>query len=79
MSFEETLKESVELTKKFIEDQKVSSEKETKWLRDHFAGLAMQGFIAADESLNLDEGVISHNAYSQADAMLKEREKEQGV
>ena len=44
-------------------------------LRDWFAGLAMQGFIAADASLNLDEGVISHNAYSQADEMLKERSK----
>ena len=43
--------------------------------RDYFAGLAMQGFIAADASLNLDEGVISHKAYSQSDAMLKEREK----
>ena len=75
MSFEETLKESVELSKKFIEDQKVSSEKETKWLRDHFAGLAMQGHIASDKDLNFDAVDIAMWSYEQADAMLKEREK----
>ena len=59
----------------FMESQKADDAKEMVRLRDWFAGLAMQGFIAADASLNLDEGVISHNAYSQADEMLKERSK----
>ncbi len=75
MSFEETLKESVELTKKFIEDQKVSDEKEAKWLRDHFAGLAMQGMIKHVGSHTVDCENIAWCAYEQADAMLKERSK----
>lgn len=45
-------------------------------LRDHFAGLAMQGLLAADKRRQLDEKGVCLIAYSQADAMLKEREKE---
>jgi hypothetical protein len=42
-------------------------------LRDHFAGLAMQGLIAADVDYSNDLLVIS--AYILADEMLKERAK----
>lgn len=40
-------------------------------LRDHFAGLAMQGMVAT--SNNMDD--IAQSAYDMADAMLAEREK----
>jgi len=42
-------------------------------LRDHFAGLAMQGFITADADYS-DVRLIYY-AYIMADAMLKERSK----
>jgi len=42
-------------------------------LRDHFAGLAMQGFITADADYS-DVRLIYY-AYIMADAMLKERNK----
>ena len=46
-------------------------------LRDHFAGLAMQGLLsgllADGQDIHWDE--ISRNAYWQADAMLKAKEK----
>ncbi len=44
--------------------------------RDHFAGLAMQGFLTADEDHLIDENDIAEWAYDQADAMLKERSAE---
>ena len=44
-------------------------------LRDHFAGLAMQGLIAADVRVVWDNESIADLAYDQADAMLKERKK----
>lgn len=40
-------------------------------LRDHFAGLAMQGILAMDD--DIDFKYISSVAYSMADAMIKER------
>ena len=46
-------------------------------LRDHFAGLAMQSLIAGGKGENWwVEKDFAWNAYRQADAMLKEREKE---
>ena len=42
-------------------------------LRDHFAGLAMQGVLAMDD--DIDFKYISSVAYGMADAMLAEREK----
>jgi hypothetical protein len=39
-------------------------------LRDHFAGLAMQGMVATSNNMN----TIAQSAYDMADAMLKERE-----
>lgn len=40
-------------------------------LRDHFAGLYMQGYIAASGHGSLEE--IARDSYLQADAMLKAR------
>ena len=40
-------------------------------LRDHFAGLAMQGVLAMDD--DIDYKYISSVAYIMADAMLEER------
>ncbi len=44
-------------------------------LRDHFAGLAMQGFLSSDADLIDQEKDISEWSYSQADAMMIERDK----
>jgi len=44
-------------------------------LRDHFAGLAMQGLMAADVRVVWDNESIADLAYDQADAMLERREK----
>lgn len=41
-------------------------------LRDHFAGLAMQGII---DSLDIDFREVAEDAYAYADAMLIERDK----
>ena len=45
-------------------------------LRDHFAALAMQGLLAADNSFELSCKDIAEIAYKQADEMLEEREKD---
>ena len=42
-------------------------------MRDHFAGLAMQGLIAAD--VDYSNELLVNYAYILADAMLKERIK----
>ncbi len=42
-------------------------------LRDHFAGLAMQGLLSADINNKWSEDDIAMSAYEQADAMLRER------
>ena len=42
-------------------------------LRDHFAGLAMQGILAMDD--DIDFKYISSVSYQMADAMLEERNK----
>lgn len=42
-------------------------------LRDHFAGLVLQGFIASPDCGWLEEE-LPHRAYEIADAMLKVRE-----
>ncbi len=42
-------------------------------LRDHFAGLAMQGLLARKPMSGAEQ---SHEAYKIADAMLKAREAE---
>jgi hypothetical protein len=48
-------------------------------LRDHFAGLAMQGTLSADiEGEWNDYSYLANHAYQIADAMLAEREKRDG-
>lgn len=43
-------------------------------LRDHFAGLAMQGLVASSYGCNTFSG-IALDAYAIADAMLEQRKK----
>ena len=43
-------------------------------LRDHFAGLAMQGYLAANPTFECDLHKVADMAYEQADAMLEARE-----
>jgi hypothetical protein len=46
-------------------------------LRDHFAGLAMQGILTTlSKTVNPDS--VAQMAYNMADAMLAEREKRDG-
>ena len=44
-------------------------------LRDYFAGLAMQGLLAADSNNEWDPDICVILAYRIADAMLAERER----
>jgi len=44
-------------------------------LRDHFAGLAMQGLMAADPDMGWSEIDCAKYAYDQADVMIAERKK----
>jgi len=55
--------------------QKEYSDKNTMTLRDHFAGLAMQGLLSADPGNKWGDEDCAKFAYQQADAMLKERSK----
>ena len=42
-------------------------------LRDHFAGLALQGLLANSDALNGLYSTFAEAAYKYADAMLRER------
>ena len=44
-------------------------------MRDHFAGLAMQGMLSEDGGGALDNKELAEFSYWIADAMLKAREK----
>jgi len=44
-------------------------------LRDYFAAMAMQGFLASNSGLRSED--VALEAYIQADAMLKERKNAQ--
>lgn len=54
---------------------RLGSDSDGMTLRDHFAGLAMQGF-AADPNTCAKADDIATCAYRWADAMLKAREKQ---
>ena len=57
-----------------LRDSKLLEEEDIRegiTLRDHFAGLAMQGVLAMDD--DIDYKYISSVAYIMADAMLEER------
>ena len=45
-------------------------------LRDHFAGLAMQGICASAPNVEWTDALISKEAYRMADAMIAERVKQ---
>lgn len=47
----------------------------TLTIRDHFAGLAMQGLLTTDDGNNWGIYDIADVAYQQADAMIAERNK----
>ena len=49
---------------------------ESMTLRDYFAAMAMQGMMAADSKFECSVLDIADIAYTQADAMLKERTKD---
>ena len=46
-------------------------------LRDHFAGLAMQGICASAPNVEWTDALISKEAYRMADAMLADRGKDE--
>ena len=62
------LKEQVAYLKERIDPFKLG-------IRDHFAGLAMQGLLSADPENRWGDEDCAWLAYQQADAMLKERSK----
>lgn len=46
-------------------------------LRDWFAGMALQGMLAADTQLRIAGSLVADAAYEQADAMIKARQVSQ--
>jgi hypothetical protein len=56
----------------WLQNQNASLINRQEALRDHFAGLAMQGFLSLNK-FNTD--MIVKLSYDMADAMLSEREK----
>ena len=75
-------------TEEFLEHQKAmlidainetTNKNSTEGLRDYFAAAALQGLIAATPEDNDFQSINSaaHLAYLYADAMLKEREREE--
>ena len=58
-----------------IELQKEFMVVKEKLLRDHFAGLAMQGFCAHGSSNPITQKELAEFSYQMADAMLAERER----
>ena len=60
----------------WLQNQNAFLKNREEALRDHFAGLAMQGLLSSDKDAKWAEDDIALIAYGQADAMLKRREKE---
>ena len=52
---------------------KHESNGELSRLRDHFAGLAMQGLLSSPKLGDVSYAAVSEDAYIIADAMLKQR------
>jgi len=67
-------------TIQYFPDDKNADEEKGMTLRDHFAGLAMQGLIASPRGPanggTITDSWVAENAYIVADAMLKAREAE---
>lgn len=57
----------------YEDHNKETAQERDVWLRDHFAGLAMQAIISRDDCRNRDSLAIYADAYKTADAMLKAR------
>ncbi len=79
----ELLEQGAERNKKRLAE---INRKEEKQLRDHFAGLAMQGILSAQSEMranghcNTVEGIkyLAEESYLIADAMLKSRKEVSG-
>ena len=73
----EDLKDDNKMLKQtLLQAQKEYSDKSAMTLRDHFAGLAMQGVLASDVENIWEDEDCAKFAYQQADAMLKERKND---
>ena len=70
-SMKEFYKEKIMVLETEISDLKKNSGIS---LRDHFAGLAMQGLLASDTKMSVMPGEISDMAYNQANFMLQYKE-----
>ncbi len=46
-------------------------------LRDWFAGMTLQGIVASDADMNINNDKAAEWSYAQADAMIAQREKVQ--
>jgi len=73
MSLLEETKELLSQPEQKLREELREDLREGVSLRDHFAGLAMQGIVATDDDITYK--FLSSVAYGMADAMLKEREK----
>lgn len=59
---------------KRVRDVLITLDHQSLDLRDHFAGLAMQGLLSSDPHQRWADKDCAKFAYQQADAMLKERQ-----
>jgi hypothetical protein len=73
-TIEDLKSDNLILKQTLLQAQKEYSDKDAMTLRDHFAGLAMQGFASRNVHGFLHEDLAVF-AYKWADAMLKERSK----
>jgi len=74
------MKDNTEIAKEYTDWLvKNGGHLESMTIRDHFAGLAMQGLFASDAKHDHKDAdifdVVAEAAYTVADAMLKERSK----
>ena len=74
-TIEDLKNDNLILKQTLLQAQKEYSDRDAMTLRDHFAGLAMQGLLSADSENTLGDEDCAKFAYEQADAMLKERSK----
>lgn len=70
------MKDNIEVAKEYTEWHiKTGGHLESLTLRDHFAGLAMQGLLTAEIVGDYSNEHVAEIAYLIANAMLKERAK----
>ncbi len=68
-------KKSLEIVEEQTDLHKLEMERGRERLRDHFAGLAMQGLLTNDDGNDWTVEETANVAYQAADAMIKERNK----